>query len=215
MESQSEIEGLSFIADKDMRILSVGISTGGEAEIKMLRSNPDRTVVATTLDQEGLEKVRTKIEGTELSSRLELRLEDIASEKLEYEENSFDFIYARLVLHYLSAQKLLVALASLHKILKHGGSIFVVVRSSDIAELKTTPFLEYDEDTCLTTYQNPSGGRATRYFHTIESISGALISSGFIIQKVDKFDEKLSPNFNRDSDIWVLNNVIEVLATKG
>lgn len=214
MVSRSENDGLAAITENDLLVLSIGISTGGAAEIRMLRSNPKRHIIATTLDEDGIESVREKVRRMGLSNHIELRLEDISAENLAYEDEMFDFVYARLVLHYLSAQKLETALGSLHRIIKPGGKLFVVVRSTDSPELQESPHVSYDETTCLTTYQSPSGTFATRYFHTVESISAALETNGFRLEAISKFDEKLSPDFERNSGIWVLNNVIEVLAKK-
>lgn len=212
MYSQSEQDGLDALLDSDVRVLSVGISTGGEAESKMLESSPQRHVTATTLDQEGIEHIKASI-ATNLADRLSLRLENIADPELQYADNSFDYVYARLVLHYLSAGDLDVALTSIHRILKKNGRLFVVVRSTDSPELKDGT-LSYDEVTRLTTYKAPSGRIAVRYFHTVDSISDALEGNGFTIDSVKVFDEDLSPGFVRDGTIRITNNLIEVLASK-
>ncbi len=52
--SPSEDNGIAVLTDNDLEVLSVGISTGGVAEIRMAEKNPKRHVVATTIDEEGV-----------------------------------------------------------------------------------------------------------------------------------------------------------------
>ena len=212
MYSKSENDGLSALLESDLSVLSVGISTGGEAEAKMLRSNPERKVVATTLDREGIEHLKSILPDF-IKDRLELRCEDISNYDLDYEDEVFDYVYARLVLHYLSADSLNIALKNIHRVLKKQGRLFVVVRSINSPELKNGT-LSYDVITHLTTYKAPSGRIATRYFHTKESITDALEANGFTISGVEIFDEDLSPGFIRDSNVRITNNLIEVFASK-
>ena len=55
--SKSELDGLNLIRNDMKNILSVGISTNGNAEIEMTnRSNA--VVIATTIDTRGIEKTR-------------------------------------------------------------------------------------------------------------------------------------------------------------
>jgi len=215
VKSQSEEDGIATLGDKDTNVLSVGISTGGEAELRMVSLMPGRRVVATTLDEEGAATVAKLIEEKGFQDAIEVRVEDISAPDLGYEPNSFDFVYARLVLHYLSAPALVVALSNIHRLLKTGGKLFVVVRSSDSPEAQQADN-EYDPVTKLTTYTVAQGGRrATRYFHSEQSITDALVGADFRIISLKHFEERLSPSFNRDSDVWVPNRVIEIIAQKG
>ncbi len=214
MRSQSEDDGIAALAPSDIDILSVGISTGGMAELRMLSLLPARRIIATTLDEAGADAVRVLIKERGLSDRITVRLEDIASHNQSYKPASFDFVYARLVLHYLSAHELEIALSNIHKLLRQGGRLFVVVRSINCEEAQQTDN-SYDPGTKLTTYTVAAGDRqATRYFHSRQSISGVLHKSGFRVLTVQEFDENLSPSFNRNSGIWVKNNVIELLAER-
>lgn len=211
--SLSEKHGIDLLLDSDMDILSVGISTGGEAEIKMAKYDPRRRIVATTLDKDGADQARAKIAEQGMSEHITVKVEDVAGE-LPYPESSFDYIYARLVLHYLSAQQLETALASLYRVLRPTGRLFVVVRSTASQELQQSANVSYDETTHLTTYLTHWGSTATRYFHTKESISAALQAAGFTISSIDTYDESLSPSFGRDDNNWAPNSVIEVVAEK-
>ncbi len=214
MESRSERDGLSALARDDVHMLSVGVSTGGDAEIKMLQNVRERNVIATTLDVDGLELVRQKVESAGLSERIDLRIEDIASNELPYAAESFDFVYARLVLHYLTAQQLEVALRNIFRVLKQNSRMFVVVRSTESQELKGTKVIGYDEVTHMTTYLDPSGEPAVRYFHTVESISNAVEEAGLTIEHIDTFDEDLSTTFSRTDAVRSTNTLIELIASK-
>lgn len=58
----------------------------------------------------------------------------MSREGLLYSSGEFDFVYARLVLHYLTQQQLSKSLMDLQWVLRKGGRIFVVVRSADCPE---------------------------------------------------------------------------------
>ncbi len=210
-QSESEQHGLDYMRPTDLKILSVGISTGGQAEVKMASKNPERRIVATTLDTKGVELTRELIKSAGYSDQIETKVEDV-SETLPYGEAYFDYIYARLVLHYLSKEKLVTALQGLFRVTRPGGNLFVVVRSDQSDEAQQASNV-YDTSTGLTTYSTPSGHQATRYFHSIESISTAIQSSGYSIMRAEQYDEMLNASFDR-TGMWVKNNVIEVLASK-
>lgn len=212
-ESLSEKHGLEALRDDDLHVLSVGISTGGEAEITMAKANSERRIVATTLDIEGAALVAQKIEQIGLSHQVMVRIEDVAQEVPLHQGEPYDYAYARLVLHYLSARQLNRALQNLHDSLRDNGRLFVVVRSAESDEAKQSTNT-YDSETCLTTYVTAGGQTATRYFHTQDSITSALVANGFTIDSISQYDEKLSPSFNRDNGVWVPNNLIEVTASK-
>ena len=52
--SKSEKRGLKLLNPEMENILSVGISTGGSAEINMAKLCPNAKIVATTIDERGL-----------------------------------------------------------------------------------------------------------------------------------------------------------------
>lgn len=148
--SESENHGIDLITEKDINILSIGISTAGAAEIEMTKKNPNNHIIATTIDEEGLEFTKNIIKQYGLEDRIELKMEDVST-KLPYSDEQFDFIYARLVLHYLDNDKLKQTLKEIKRILKNNGSFYIVVRSRNEweAKLKGTT---YDEVTGLTRY---------------------------------------------------------------
>ena len=116
------------MSDKDKDVLSIGMSTGGETEMLFARLNPDRHVVATTIDSKGLELTREKIQRAGLSDRVKAIRQNVRN-KMRYADNSFDFVYARLVLHYLDREGLKKALEEIRRVLKPGGKVYIVAKT--------------------------------------------------------------------------------------
>ncbi len=209
--SISENNGLAALAEEDQRIYSVGISTGGAAEIRMALSSKTRSIIATTIDEEGAAFACEQVEKAGLSGQIQVKLEDVAK-PLPYADGYFDFVYARLVLHYLPKETLALALQELHRVLKTKGKLFVVVRSDECFEVKY-PGALYDPDTGMTTYTS-NGHSYSRYFHSMDSIQHFLHSSQFSIQHAKKYDEQLCIDFQRTQPSANKDVLIEVLAAK-
>lgn len=203
--STSESNGINFLSSEDRKIYSVGISTGGGAEIKMALQNAKLEVIATTIDLEGAEFAKKCIEEASLSDQIAVKIEDV-SKPLPYPDETFDYIYARLVLHYLPKDKLTAALSELHRVLRKEGRIFVVVRSMDCLEAKLGKF---DPGTHLTTYSSYS-----RYFHSKGSITRYLSAAGFTISHTDSYQERLCVDFQRTKLADQIDSLIEVVGIK-
>lgn len=215
--SKSEERGLSMIDRSSLLVFSPGISTGGFAEIRMAQANPQRKIIATTIDQNGLEFANEIIKQTDFESQIETKFEDLRSEWL-YPENYFDFIYARLVLHYLSAQDLDRVIANFTKSLKLNGRVFSVVRSVENID-RNDPEVSYDPETKFTTeaYRNRDGeitGRGIRYFHTLETISDHFKKAGLEIECSIGYKEQLYKDFMRKEVAQKMDHVIETTAIK-
>lgn len=210
--SISEEHGLACAPKDCTKILSVGISTEGLAEARMAETNPACHVTATTIDEQGAEHARTHIAQRGLTDRIDVKIENVA-EPSPYPDDTFGYIYARLVLHYLDKQQLADALAELYRISKPGGALFVVVRSTECPSYTRTTSV-HDQTTGITTYETSDNKLRQRYFHTKESICGALQHAGFVIRRTDQYDERLSPDFLRTTLNDYHDNVIEVLAAK-
>lgn len=215
--SISEDNGIAALTNDDLQVLSVGISTGGVAEIRMAEVNPERHIVATTIDEEGVAFAQKYIAEKHLDGQIEAKIEDVA-EPLPYADAHFDYIYARLVLHYLAKDKLVAALAELHRVLKPGGKLFVVVRSTDCPDARRED-AHFDPATNLTscTFLDEKTGKAhsySRYFHTEESISKYVSDAGFDVAYTKAYDEHLYVDFMRTQLSPKTDNVIELLATK-
>lgn len=211
MKSISEKNGIELLSAADKKIYSVGISTSGLAEIKMAQSDKQRHIIATTIDETGAKYAKDRIEEIGLSAQIEIKIEDV-SQPLHYSDGYFDYIYARLVLHYLPKNALTDALKELYRILRKNGKMFVVVRSIDCPEAQDTT-VKLDASTGLTTY--PSGGKFySRYFHSQESIKHHLSLSGFIIKDINSYQEQLCIDFERTQLSSHIDHLIEVLAEK-
>ena len=96
--SQSEDNGIALLTNNDRNVYSVGISTGGVAEIRMAEANLERHIVATTIDEEGVAFAQKFIQEKHLERQIEVKMEDVTT-PLSYDDDHFDYIYARLVLH--------------------------------------------------------------------------------------------------------------------
>lgn len=213
----SEDNGIGALNSSGLRIYSVGMSTGGVAEIRMAKANPKRHIVATTVDHEGMAFAEQYITKQGYGPQIETKLEDV-TKRLPYKDNSFDFIYARLVLHYLPEAGLIKALAELHRILKLSGRLFVVVRSTRCPDALRGDST-FDPKTHLTTYvytEKATGKKELqrRFFHTEESISKYVQEAGFGITYIKSYDEHLYVDFMRTVKSPELDNVIELLAVK-
>lgn len=213
--SRSEERGLALLKPSDKTIFSPGISTAGFAEIRMVKDNLDRKVIATTIDEKGLEFARDVINQVGLANQIETKLEDLR--EANYPKSTFDFIYARLVLHYLSSQELDLVLLKLAESLKPGGNLFCVVRSKKNVN-KNNPNIIYDPNTKLTTVQHIGNdgkpqSTTTRYFHTPESITTHLSAAGFVINNTEEYQERLHKDFMRKEISPVDDHVIEVVAS--
>lgn len=218
MQSISEKHGIEIINENDLRILSIGISTAGKAEIEMAKRNPKCHIIATTIDEKGIENTKKIISKLNFNNQIELKLEDI-SKKLEYENNYFDYVYARLVLHYLDNNKLTNALTEINRILKPNGKLYVVVRSENAWEAKLEGS-SYNEKTGLTkhpdlrTYGTDSVKYCYRRLHSEKSIREFLNNTGFKIQHVKVYEEFLSIDYERKEINNKASELIEVFAIK-
>ncbi len=93
--SISEENGIKQISDTDLNIYSVGISTAGRAEKRMIADHPKRQVVATTIDPQGFKFAQKAVQSEDVSAQITIKLEDV-SQPLPYKDGEFDFIYTSL-----------------------------------------------------------------------------------------------------------------------
>jgi cyclopropane fatty-acyl-phospholipid synthase-like methyltransferase len=213
--SQSEDSGIELLPVEAKKIYSVGISTGGVAEIRMAHERPNAHIIATTIDEKGVVFAQERIAEAGLTSQVETKLEDV-SKPLEYADGYFDYVYARLVLHYLPKNRLHDALKELYRVLRIGGKMFVVVRSVNCPDA-TREGAEYNEETGLTTCTVHDGDhtyRYARYFHSEQTITNAVKTAGFTVQSVKSYDEKLFKDFMRTIPADHTDNIIQVIAER-
>ncbi|MDP1835055.1 MAG: methyltransferase domain-containing protein [Chlamydiales bacterium] len=211
LTSVSENNGIGAMTADDQNIYSVGISTGGSAEIRMAQANPNSHIIATTIDQEGAAFAQGRIEAAGLQNRIQVKIEDI-SQSLIYLDGYFNFIYARLVLHYLPSAALELALMELHRVLKPGGRIFVVVRSDECREASAKESM-FDPETGITTYRSGNNSYS-RYFHSEASIQNFLTNAGFEVKYVRSYSERLCSDFQRTQLAQSVDILVELLAQK-
>ncbi len=200
-----------------MKIYSVGVSTAGLAEIRMAKNKPDRHVIASTIDQAGADFAAKYIAEQNASNQVDVKIEDV-TKSLPYQDNQFDYVYARLVLHYLAIDDLVKALAELHRIVKSGGKIYIVVRSTNCPDYSRDTS-KFDPETHLTTYvakPNPNvpAESQQRFFHSKESISEFVSNAGFRIEYAKEYEEQLFADFKRSVHVTYKDSVIELLAAK-
>lgn len=202
---KSEQEGIDEINSGNV-VYSIGISSFGNAELAMAKKGA--SVIATTIDEKGLEDTLNKINGA-----FECKLEDVR-EKLTYPDDHFDFIYARLVLHYLSKQELESTLNELKRVLKNEGKLYVVVRSEKEWELNQ-PGVTHDENTDFTSYPLDFKGEKltrTRRFYTIDKLKDSFCEFACVWAR--EFEERLYHDFQRSIPVEKPNQLISGLFVK-
>jgi len=215
--SKSEDHGISMMKRTDTKVFSIGISTGGIAEIRMVQHNPNRIVVATTIDKEGLKDAEEYIKNLGLSAQICLSLQDI-KKPIPYQKGYFNYVYARLVLHYLSKRELDKALLEIFRVLKKDGKFFIVVRSNQTPDA-TREGIIYDPETGFThgevfDKEKNRSYKYTRCFHSEESIAEHVKGAGFKIVHSKSYYELLFKDFMRREPANEKDHVIEILATK-
>ena len=216
--SISEKNGIQLVKDTFKNILSIGISTAGSAEIEMSKIAPDSHIIATTIDDDGLEFTKKIIKEKGLEKQIELKLEDI-SEKMPYNDETFDFVYARLVLHYLDNSKLEQALKEIKRVLKTNGLFYIVVRSRNEWEAKLEG-ATYDEKTGITKYPvyETLGTNNVKYLyrrlHTTDSLTEFLLKEKFNIKYVKEYKEECYKDYKRTEKVEFPNTIIECLVEK-
>ncbi len=214
--SRSEKRALRLLDKNVEKILSIGISTGGSAEVNIARKCLKAEVVATTIDEKGLEFTNDKLKQFEETKRIVTKIEDV-SQKMPYADNTFDFVYARLVLHYLDRQQLEAALAEIYRVLKPSGKFFVVARNNREWELTKPEFIiSYDEKTNITTYWEQWEKKIIRkrQFLSEEQLQDALIRHNFKIQSCKSYREYLYTDYERTIKSNKPNFLTELVATK-
>ena len=197
--SKSEKRGLKQLKSTMKNILSIGISTGGSAEINMAKTCPEAKIVATTIDEKGLKFSIEKMSNYKEFAQIEAKIEDV-SKPMIYADNTFDYVYARLVLHYLNKQQLNDALNEIYRVLKPNGILFVVARNNKEWELRKPEFvISYDEETNITTYYEQWKKEIIRkrQFLSEDQLKEVLTAHNFKIKSVKSYREKLYTDYER------------------
>lgn len=210
--SISELDGINLINNNMENVLSVGISTNGNAEIEMLNKNENLFIIGTTIDKKGIEKTKKIVLDKKIEDRFLLKLEDVRDKDI-YEDDSFDYIYARLVLHYLTDSELNEVLKEFRRILKKDGLLYIVVRSDKCDEYINN-LIKFDEKTGLSEHVTFTGVVDKRRFHNYETITKSVTDAGLYIKSIKDYDEVLYADYERTIPVDVRNNLIEVICFK-
>ncbi len=216
--SKSEKRGLKLLNPDMENILSIGISTGGSAEINMARNCPKAKIIATTIDEKGLKFSIEKMSSYTEFTQIEAKIEDVSKPML-YSDNTFDYVYARLVLHYLNKQQLNDALNEIYRVLKPNGTLFIVARNNKEWELTKPEFIiSYDEETNITTYYEQWKKEIVRkrQFLSEKQLEDILLQHKFKIKSVKSYKERLFTDYERTKKYQSKkpNYLTEVVAVK-
>lgn len=216
---KSEESGISMLTDKDLMVFSPGLDGTCHAEIRMAQLNRSRKIFATSVEQDIIESAGKHIAEAGVSKQIKIKLEDLTKPS-PYKDNFFDFIYAINVLHCLSKQKLETTIRNFFLSTKLGGHLFVVVRSTKDWEANLENSI-FNKITNQTTYPildaegKPEDGKtATKYFHSIDSISEPIKNVGYTIKYVREYEEQHYKEFSEDKPLFKPSTVIEIFAKK-
>lgn len=190
------------------KIKSIGISTAGYFE--GFWAERGKQVTATTLDSKGMKYTQDLLKET---VNLQFHIED-ATKKMPEEDNTYDIIYSRLCLHYISDIELKQTLSECYRILKVGGQIIIIVKSLNDWTSKTTgayyePATGYTYTPAIKRYS-----KLSRRLHTIQSITEALYNAGFNVQYSNELNETIYEDYERIKVEKPDASLIEVYATK-
>ncbi|MDR0462260.1 MAG: class I SAM-dependent methyltransferase [Christensenellaceae bacterium] len=210
--SITEKHGLDLLGPKAKDILSIGISTGGSAELQMAKKCPLAKIIATTIDVKGLELTKAIIAKSPNKNQIICKSEN-CGKVWEYGDNTFDFIYARLVFHYLTKDELKIALNEIHRTLKDTGKAFIVVRSIDEPELKR-PDIKYDDVTGFITYADFLDKVQSRQFFSEKSLRDVLENAKLKPQYIKTTQEQLFQDYERKLKNPNMNTLIETVVKK-
>jgi SAM-dependent methyltransferase len=157
------------------RVLDVGCASGGLTELLLDRG---ASVVGIDLNPRLIERARER-----LDDRAEFLVADI-SERLPFDDGSFDVVCASLVLHYLADWTR--PLGEFARVLRPGGRFVMSTHhpTQDL-ELATEPASYFDTTLLTDTWRK--GGRefAVRFYHRpISAIVDALADAGFLIERI-------------------------------
>jgi len=207
--SQTEDNAIRFLSNISFKnIKSIGISTAGYFEGYFAELG--KNVVATTLDKAGMKYTEELLGKCE---NLEFRIEDV-TQKMPEKDNTYDVLYSRLCLHYISDAELKTALAECYRVLKPGGTFIAVVKSLNDWTAKT-PGAYYENETGYTyTPAIKRYQKAFRRLHSVNSITDAFKNAGFSITFSNELDETIYEDYERTITETPDATVIEIHTVK-
>lgn len=196
----------------EWHVYSAGISTAGRVEQRFTELHPNVLVTTSTLDEKGLSNLQERFQP--LRKQVNVALEDF-SQLLPYHQNTFDMVYARLSLHYLSHVDLNAALRNFHHMLHQGGILFAVVRNHKNDRLRAH-HVSINEATKLTSFFQDDEEKNVycRFEHTLESISAYIRDVEFHITSQQSYLEQLFIDFERTTPSPQQDELFEIVAYK-
>ena len=102
-------------------VLDVGCGTGTLAVLAK-RLHPEARVVGLDPDPKALARAERKVANEKLS----IRLDQGYSDRLPYDDASFDRVFSSLMFHHLTAEDKEPTLREVHRVLRPGGSLHLV-----------------------------------------------------------------------------------------
>ncbi len=197
------LKGLSFDIIK-----SIGISTAGYFEAYWAEQG--KKVTATTLDRKGIEYTKNLLKEIE---NLTFQIEDV-TQNMPEENSTYDVVYSRLCLHYISDVELKKALSECYRVLKKDGHMIVIVKSLNDWTAKTEGAY-YELETGYTyTPSIKRYSKISRRLHSIQSITEALSTAGFKVQYNNELTETIYEDYERTIIEVPDATVIEVYSIK-
>lgn len=212
MESISEDRGLALLTIDDLNVLSLGISTAGIAEIRMAEQHPKRHIIATTIDEKGILFTKGIIEQHGISDeQIELKNENV-TKPMPYDDNSFDFIYSRLCLHYVDDNDMKSALKEIKRVLKPNKKIFIALQSLEsLKKLKDPIFIK---ETGMTRYVRGIDEVRYRRFYSQDDFREVVKDSGLKIISMCEYMELTCSDYERQKPSSKPSGILEIVLTK-
>ena len=212
MQSISENRGLALLTMTDIEILSLGISSAGIAEIRMAQQNPNRRIVATTIDEEGILFTKNLMEQHGITDKqIILKLEDI-TKPMPYADNSFDFVYSRLCLHYVDDNATKSALKEIRRVLKPNKTAFIVVQTTEsIKKLRDPVFIK---ETGMTRYTRGESEVRYRRFYSQDDFKKVAKDSKLDIVSMCEYMELTCSDYARLKPSSKPSGMLEIVLRK-
>ncbi len=216
---ESELIAINSLSENDKSILSIGISTMGNAEIEMARRLRSRKIIATTIYKDGIAKVQEKINRSGIAKdQIQIKLEDITNKSMPCNDNTFDFVYARMSLPYLTETQLRHSFNEIYRVLKPGGRFYFAGRSTKDWEYNL-PGAYTDSSTGQTIYPSTVhvDGTSTlrRIFFSSDSLMKYVLAANFeVIEPPKIFSERLFCDFERTIPVPEDSSLIDIIVKK-
>ena len=145
--------------------------------------------------------------------KLTFQIEDV-TQNMPEENCTYDVVYSRLCLHYISDIELKKALSECYRVLKKDGHIIVIVKSLNDWTAKTEGGY-YEPETGYTyTPSIKRYSKISRRLHSIQSITEALSTAGFKFQYFNEITETIYEDYERTVIEVPDATLIEVYGTK-